>query len=146
MKIFMPSKKLIQLLLILLPFVLVCIGLIIVGATLNLPVLTNVSAIILLLIILFHSLFSRYIRKDNIILKSDTLDYGLKNTNDNFLVVLISRYEKASIRFKDIVTYNLNEDTKILHIHTKQGKKEIDLKYFSQSTANKIIDNIKEHI
>lgn len=146
MKIYMPSKKLIKLLLILLPVVLVCIGLMIVGATLNLPILTNIFAIILLLVILIHSLASRYIRKDSIIFKSDSIHYGLKNTNDNFLVVLLSRYEKSSIGFKDIITYNYNKDTKILHIHTKQGKKEIGLIYYRNSTINIILDNIKERI
>jgi len=146
MRIYMPSKKLIKFLLILLPIVIVFIGLIIVGATFNLPVLSNVSAILLLLLILIHSLGSRYIRKDNIILKTDNINYGLNNTNDNFLVILLSKYEKASIKYKDIVTYNFNQDSKIFHIHTKQGKKEIDLQYFSQKTISKILDDVKERI
>jgi hypothetical protein len=146
MKIYMPSKKLIQLLLILVPIALIAIALIILGGTLNQSVLSNISTVLLLVLILMHSLGSRYIRKDNIILKSDKMMYGLKNTNNNFLVILLSQYEKASIRYKDIITYNFNQDSKIFYIHTRQGKKEIDLKYFSQKTISKILDEIKEHV
>lgn len=146
MKIYMPSKRLIKLLLILLPIALIAIALIILGGTLNLSILSNISAVLLLVLILIHSLASRYIRKDNIILKSDTMMYGLNNTNDNFLVILLSQYEKASIKYKDIIKYDFNQDSKIFYIHTKQGKKEIDLKYFSQKTISKILDEVKEHI
>lgn len=146
MIIYMPNKRLWKFIGILTPFNLLSIVCIVLSVMYDNDPLLTITTIFILLIILVFSLGSRIIRKDNVILTKDSISFGLKDKDTSYLKMLFLQFEKDSTRFVDIIKYSYDEQQKLLTLHTKQGIKHIELKYFTSKVVLKITTYVDERI
>lgn len=146
MIIYMPNKRLWKFIGILTPFNLLSIVFIVLSVMYDNDPLLTITTLFILLIILVFSLGSRIIRKDNVILTKDSISFGLKDKDTNYLKMLFLQFEKDSTRFVDIIKYSYDEQQKLLTLHTKQGIKHIELKHFTSKVVLKITTYVDERI
>jgi len=146
MKIFTPNKRFLKFGFILLPFNLILVVLVMIAMMQKNETLLNVTTILLLVMILTFTLGSRIIRKDNIIITQDKIQYSLKDKTGGIFKILLLQFDKEVIFLNQVESFTYeNKQQKIL-LYTKEGIKTILLDYFSQGSIRKIIKLIEERI
>ncbi|WP_025724839.1 hypothetical protein [Acholeplasma granularum] len=147
MKIFMPTKQLYKFISWFIPFfVLSGIGIYIAYNEKN-ELLLNILTLFVLALILVYSIGSRIIRKDNIIITNDSISYGLKELNNEWLKIVFMNFEKNTILFINIKSYYYDETKNQLRIQWFGDDEDvINLKYFTKRTKHNILKILNERI
>src|SRR5690554_6176027 len=146
MKIFMPSKNIWTFSLWIIPFVILSLGVALIGYFNKLSSLLNVATVFLLLIILIFTIGSRIIRKDSIILTKEAITFASPNKENNYLKILLLQHEKTSILFLDVKVLALDESKKIIKLKTSNKTYDLNVSGFKKGQINKIMISIKERI
>lgn len=146
MKIFTPNKRFLKFGFILLPFNLILLVLVIIAMMQKNETLLNVATILLLVMILTFTLGSRIIRKDNIIITQDKIQYSLKDETGGIFKILLLQFDKEVIFLNQVESFMYENKLQKILLYTKEGIKTIRLDYFSQGSIDKIIKLIEERI
>src|SRR5690554_5842500 len=146
MKIFTPNKRFLKFSFILLPFNLILLVLVVIAMMGKNETLLNVATILLLVMILIFTLGSRIIRKDNIIITQDKMQYSLKDETGGIFKILLLQFDKEVIFLNQVESFMYENKQQTILLYTKEGIKTISLDYFSQRSIDKIIKLIKERI
>src|SRR5690554_2479806 len=102
MKIFTPNKRFLKFGFILLPFSLILLVLVMIAMMQKNETLLNIATILLLVMILTFTLGSRIIRKDNIIITQDKIQYSLKDKAGGIFKILLLQFDKEVIFLNQI--------------------------------------------
>lgn len=146
MKIFTPNKRFLKFGFILLPFNLILVVLVMIAMMQKNETLLNVATILLLVMILTFTLGSRIIRKDNIIITQDKIQYSLKDKTGGIFKILLLQFDKEVIFINQVESFTYENKLQKILLYTKESIKTIRLDYFSQGSIHKIIKLIEERI
>lgn len=146
MKIFTPNKRFLKFVFILLPFNLILVVLVMIAMMQKNETLLNVTTILLLVMILTFTLGSRIIRKDNIIITQDKIQYSLKDKTGGIFKILLLQFDKEVIFLNQVESFTYENKLQKILLYTKEGIKTVRLDYFSQGSIHKIIKLIEERI
>lgn len=146
MRIFIPSKKIILFYLILLPIVVINFILIYIAASNQNQVLLNIATIVILIIFLVISFYTRIVSKDRIIFELRNFRFGSKDQKIDLIRLIFLQYEKHMIEYKEIKRIDLDLESNKLEVVLEFEIISIDLKNYIKKDMIRIKEELTKRM
>lgn len=146
MRIFIPSKKIILFYLILLPIVVINFILIYIAASNQNQVLLNIATIVILIIFLVISFYTRIVSKDRIIFELRNFRFGSKDQKIDLIRLIFLQYEKHMIEYKEIKRIDLDLESNKLEVVLEFEMISIDLKNYIKKDMIRIKEELTKRM